>query len=184
MIKNLLRNTLLTLSITLTAITSANAALITQDIIFDDATSSEVLFEKIGSLTVDTKDQDGFGLISSWVDFQLFGFDMITETEANGDFLLFGEFSAFIDLQNIEAGIEFLTFDVTESQTQFFNFQGLVDTATGDNFFIDVFDFSGGLYAFGDIALDKANIVPEPSMLLLFFTGIFFFYINRTKQNT
>lgn len=183
MFKKLLKNTLLTLSISIATITTANADLITQDIIFDDATTTEVLFETIGSITVDTNESDGFGLISSWVDFQLFGFDMITETEANGDFTLFGAFEVFVDLTNITAGVEFLTFDVTESSSQLFNFQGLVDTATGANFFLDVFDFSGGLYAFGDIALGNASIVPEPEMFFLFLTGLVFIFVKRRKVN-
>lgn len=186
MFKNILRNTLLTLSISIASITTANADLITHDIIFDNAATTEILFETIGSLTIDSNENDGFGLINSWVDFELFGFNMTTETEANGDFTLFGAFEAIIDLNNISAGIEFLTFDVTENVTQFFNFQGLVDTATGDNFIADVFDFNGGLYAFGDIALSDASVVsavPEPSMFLLFFTGLVLMLVKRRKTN-
>ncbi|WP_077341220.1 hypothetical protein [Pseudocolwellia agarivorans] len=182
MLKNLLKNTLLTLSISLFSIASVNANLVTQDIIFDDGTTTNTIFEKIGSITVDTNENDGFGVIRSWVNFQLFGFDMITENEAKGDFTLFGAFEVFVDLNNLNAGIEFLTFDVTENNSQYFNFQGLVDTASGANFFIDVFDFNGGLYAFGDLALGKASVVSEPPMFLLLFTGVLALITTKRRK--
>ncbi|MDO7086578.1 PEP-CTERM sorting domain-containing protein [Pseudocolwellia sp. AS88] len=182
MLNTYFKNALLAISLSLFTIGSANANLIIQDILFDDATTTEVLFETIGSITVDTQDSDGFGTINTWVDFELFGFDMITEADAAGNFALFGLFEVFVDLNNISAGIEFLTFDVTESNFLFYNFQGLVDTAFGGNFFIDVFDFGGGLYVFGDLALGQASVVSEPSMFLLFFTGLFFLVAKRRKN--
>jgi len=182
MFTNLLKKAFFTCLLTLTVSTSVTANYVTHDILFDDATTTEVLFETIGSITVDTEQSDGLGVINSWVDFQLFGFDMITEAASNNDPSLFGQFEVFIDLTNISAGIEFLTFDVTESDSEFFNFQGLVDTATGDNFFIDVFDFSGGLYSFGDISLSTASVVSEPSMLLLFCSALVFFAAKRKRN--
>jgi len=181
MLKNLLKSTLLTLSLSLFAMGSANANFVTQDILFDDGNTTEVVLERIGTITIETTDADEFGLISSWVNFELFGFDMITEDEANGDFSLFGLFEALVDVNNLKAGIEFISFDVTESQDNFFNFQGLVDTASGSSFFVDAFDFSGGLYAFGDLSLGEASVVPEPSVFLLFLTGLIFMVAKRRK---
>ncbi|WP_426358404.1 PEP-CTERM sorting domain-containing protein [Pseudocolwellia sp. HL-MZ19] len=182
MLNTYLKNALLAISLSLFTIGSANANLITQDILFDDLSSTDVLFETIGSITVDTQDGDGDGYINTWVNFELFGFDMITETDAAGNFSLFGLFEAFVDLTNVSAGIEFLTFDVTEDSSSFFNFQGLADTAfTGGNF-IDVFDSSGNVFIFGELALGQASVVPEPSMFLLFFTGLFFLVAKRRKN--
>lgn len=183
MFKKLLKNTLLTLSISIASITTANADLITQNIIFDDATTTEVLFETIGSITVDTNESDGFGLISSWIDFKLFGFDMITETEANGDFTLFGAFDALIDLTNLSAGIEFLNFDVTENSGSLFNNQGLFDSNPSFISSLNVFDFTSGINKFGYIDLGAASIVSEPPMFLLFFTGLVFMFVKRRKIN-
>ena len=182
MLNTFLKNTLLAISLSLFTIGSANANLITQDILFDDASTADVLFETVGSITVDTQDSDGFGYINTWVDFELFGFNMITEADAAGDFSLFGLFEVFVDLTNVSAGIEFLTFDVTEDSSLFFNFQGLADTAfPGGNFF-DVFDSSGNVFLFGDLALAEVSAVPEPSMFLLFFTGLFFLVAKRRKS--
>jgi|GEM_PF-1320544 len=181
MLKNLLKNTLLTLSLSLFAMGSANANLVTQDILFDDSNTTEVVLERIGTITIETTNIDEFGLIGSWVNFQLFNFDMTTEDEANGDFNLFGLFEVSVDINNLKAGIEFISFDVTENENQLFNFQGLVDTASGSNYFVDVFDFSGGLYAFGDLSLGEANVVPEPSVILLFLTGLILMAAKRRK---
>lgn len=182
MLNKFIKNTILTISLSLFTMVSANANIITQDILFDDLQTTDVYFETIGSITVDTNESDSFGSITSWVEFELFGFDMITETEAAGNFLFFGLFEAFVDLNNITAGIEFLTFDVTESAFSFYNFQGVVDTAFGGNYFIDVFDLGGGLYVFGDLALGEANVVSEPPMFLLFFTAIFMMIAKRRKS--
>ena len=179
MYNNLLKSTLLAVTFSLFSSVSS-ATFITQDILFDDLTTTDVAFETIGEITVDTDKADNFGLIGSWETFSLFGFDIITEAEANGDFTLFGGFEAIVDSNDLSAGLEFLFFDVTENNFSFFNFQGLIDTATGDNFIIDVFDFSGGLYAFGDLALGTAK-VPEPPMLALFFAGVMAIFIKRRK---
>lgn len=180
MFKNLLKNTLLTVTFTLFT-TVSNAAFITQDLIFDDLNTANITYETIGSITVDTDKADANGIINSWEDFSLFGRNMITEDEANGDFTLFGLFAADVDSTNLNAGIEFLTFDVVESTDSFFNFQGLVDTATGNNFIFDVFDFNGGLYTFGNLALGNASVVSEPSMFLLFFSGLIVIFMKRRK---
>jgi hypothetical protein len=179
MYKNLLRNTLLAATFSLVSV-FANATLITQDILFDDLTTADVVFETIGSITVETDNADAFGLIGSWETFNLFGFDMITEADSAGDITLFGGFEAIVDEQNLAAGIEFLFFDVTESNFEFFNFSGLVDTAFGGNYLIDVFDFGGGLYAYGDLALGTAK-VSEPPMFLLFFSGLMVLFLKRRK---
>lgn len=182
MFKHLLRNTLLTATFALFTATS-NAALITQDLIFDDLTTAEVVFETIGTITVDTTKADPSGVINSWEEFSLFGLDIITEEQANDpsstQYGLFGLFAAEVDETNLNAGIEFLTFDVIESAFEFYNFSGLVDTATGDNFIFDIFDFNGGLYAFGDLALGDASVVSEPSMLILFMSGLFIMFSRK-----
>jgi len=179
MLKNLLRNAVLTATLALFASTS-NAALITQDILFDDLTTADVIYETIGSITVESDNADSFGTISTWESFSLFGLDMITEVEANGDFTLFGLFEAVVDDTNLNAGIEFLNFDVTESTWAFYNFSGFYDSFAGGDF-VDVFDFGGGVYFFGELALGDASVVSEPSMFFLFFAGLMGLFIKRHK---
>ena len=182
MYKNLLKNTLLVATFALFT-TASNAALISHDLLFDDATTTEVSYESIGSITVDSDKADDWGIISSWESFSFLGWDVITEAQAGADFTLFGLFEAEVDKDNLSAGLNFLTFDVTEGDSDFFNFQGIydADTINSANNFIDVFDFSGTPYLYGDFALSSASVVSEPSMFFLFFSGLVAVFIKRRK---
>lgn len=170
MLKNI-KNILLALSISLTAMHSANAALISHDIILDD--------KNVGSIVIDTDKADSFGEISTWESFQIdmfgFSFDMLTE-KMNPD--LFGGFSVQIDPSNLLAGIEGLFFDVTESRFGVVAFNGIFDSGTG---ILDMFSTDARFFGFGTLTLGQATVVPEPPMLLLFLTGLVAVGLKRRK---
>lgn len=168
-----IKNIFLAMSITLLAASSANAALISHDILFDDINTTDVVFEKIGYFVVDTEKADIDGSIFSWEEFQIdmFGssFNLLTKAEADViDPLLFGDFEAILDPGNLSAGIEFIAFDVTDNAAFSLNFNGIFDFDSG---FLDVFDTVTGLESAGNLQLGAVD-VPEPSMLLLFLTGL------------
>lgn len=179
MFKKLISSAVLTLAFTFTAM-NVNAALITQEIVFDDFETDEIEFETIGSLTINTSDDDGTGQVSRWEDFELFGFNMLTQEEADTiDPLLFGVFIAGFNPNDLYAGIDFAQFDVTENAFGFYAFNGLVDQF-GTGYLIDVFDFNGGLYVFGEIAFANTTVVPEPSAIALLLLGLIGLRLRKT----
>ncbi|MDO6489106.1 PEP-CTERM sorting domain-containing protein [Colwellia sp. 6_MG-2023] len=184
MLNKLFLKTLFTLSLVFTLSSAANATLITQDIWLDSSITTEIDYQYIGFITIDTEIaivddvfNDGsllLGTVNAWVDFELFGLNFWTEAESNvaldanpSSFPMFGLFQALFDVNNLAAGLELLQFDVTENTFDFYAFSGLIDTVFG---FGDIFDSSGGLYDFGELALGEARLteVPEPTTLLLF----------------
>lgn len=179
MFKKLISSAALTIALALTAM-NVNAALITQDIVFDDFQTDEVEFETIGSLTINTSDDDGTGLVFGWENFELLGFNMLTEAEADLiDPILFGGFVAGFNPSDLYAGIDFAQFDVTENVFGFYAFNGLVDQI-GSGYLIDVFDFTGGLYVFGEIAFANTTVVPEPSAIALLLVGLLGLRLRKT----
>jgi hypothetical protein len=174
----------LAMSITLLSAGSANAALISHDILFDDFTTNDVVFEKIGYFVVDTNKADDWGLITSWEEFQIdmFGssFNFLTEAEADViDPFLFGYFEAFLDPSNAFAGVEAIAFDVTENTALSLNFNGSFDFATNSGI-LDVFDSTTGFESAGNLQLGNVK-VPEPPMLLLFLTGLIALRLKKRK---
>ncbi|MBU2923427.1 PEP-CTERM sorting domain-containing protein [Colwellia sp. 1_MG-2023] len=182
MLNKLFLKTLFTLSLVFAVSNTANATLITQDIWLDSGITTEIDYQYIGFITIDTEIaivddvfNDGsliLGTVSAWVDFELFGFNFWTEAEAiaaPGAFPMFGFFEAVFDVNNLAAGIELLQFDVTENAINQIAFNGFIDTFVPTGF-LDIFDPTGALYDFGDLAFGEARLtaVPEPTSLLLF----------------
>ena len=158
MFNKLFLKVLLSISLSVAALSSANASLITQDILFDD----QGTWTAVGEISVDTADADAFGYISAWNSFNLFGFDLLTVAQSGG-----GLFETEVDLTNLAAGLQFLTFDLSDTQGNY-AFNGIVDA----NFsFLDAFT-SNGIVLFGEIKLGDAVVsgaeVPEPQTALLF----------------
>ncbi len=172
-----IKNIFLAMSITLLTAGSANAALISHDILFDDLTTTEVTFEKIGYFVLDTDKADDWGFINSWEEFQIdmFGssFNFLTKAEADViDPFLFGYFDAIINPDNVYAGLEAIGFDVTESTSSNIRFNGTFDFFAGNSGFLDMFDANDDILGAGSIQLSKVTHVPEPSMIFLFLTGL------------
>jgi hypothetical protein len=176
----------LAISIALLTVNSANAALISHDILFDDLTTDDVVFEKIGYFVVDTDKADDWGFINSWEEFQIdmFGasFNFLTEAEADViDPFLFGYFEAIINPDNVYAGLEAIGFDVTESTSSNIHFNGSFDFFAGNSGILDMFDANDDILGVGNIRLSNVTHVPEPSMLLLFLTGLVALRLKKRK---
>ena len=160
---------LLSVSLSLAALTSANASLITQDILFNNNGNWSVE----GQIAVNTDDADEFGFLSSWDSFTLLGADLLTVAASNG-----GLFAAEIDLADVSAGLQFLSFDLSVSNGAV-TFNGIIDT----NFsFLDAFT-ANGIALFGEIKLGDAVVtgaeVPEPETAFLFLTAIVTLMVRR-----
>lgn len=181
-----IKNIFLAMSITLLAASSANAALISHDILFDDFSTTDVVFEKIGYFVVDTEKADIGGNIFSWEEFQIdilgSSFSFFTEAESAGNFDLFDHFEASLNPNALVAGIEALSFFVTENSSSVISFQGIfgyddydaADPLAVNPHTLDLFGALGDPDVFraaGNLQLGAVD-VPEPSMLLLFLTGL------------
>ncbi|WDD97951.1 PEP-CTERM sorting domain-containing protein [Thalassomonas actiniarum] len=167
MFNKLFLKVLLSVSLSVAALSSANAALITQDILFDD----QGTWSSIGEITVVTAEADKFGYISEWYDFTLLGFDLLTVAESGG-----GLFEAEIDLADFSAGLQFLSFDLSESNLGTYAFNGIVSAQFS---FFDAFT-SNGLALFGEIKLGDAEVsVPEPETAFLLLMAVAGLMVRR-----
>ena len=151
---------------------SANAVLITQDILVTDPGSEFTL----GTITIDIPDSDlGNGLVSAfgYVELSLLGvptFDVF-------------DFEAVVDGDNIFAGIEALFFDVMEVGFDDWSYQMAFDAANPAGNFLDIFDANGDpLFFSSNIALSTPpGIVSEPSVLALFAVALVAMGVRRRK---
>lgn len=171
MFNKLFLKVLLSLSLSVAALSSANAALITQNILFDD----EGTWSSIGEITVDTADADEFGYISTWDNFTLLGFDLLTVAESGG-----GLFETEIDLTDFSAGLQFLSFDLSESNGTY-AFNGIFSA----NFsFLDAFTSNGivlfGAMNLGDVVVSGAE-VPEPQTAFLLLMAVAGLMVRRKR---
>jgi hypothetical protein len=161
----LLAATLAVASLGLTSF-SANAVLITQDILVTDPIAFGVNDEvAIATVTIDVDDSMlGMGDISVFV--------FASFTDFFGDEL--GEvfdFEAIVDGDDIFAGIQFLAFDINDTfLADIWAYSGVIDAALApaDNF-AEIFDLAGTPIVISETArLGQATFVPEPSTVALF----------------
>lgn len=142
---------------------SANAALITQDILLDGAV--------YGSVTVNTNAADSFGLIESFVNLVLDGKE-IAET-----FI----FTAIVDANNVFAGIESLDFDLGSADG--FAYQGIFDAFNPTSNRLDVFDGNGDLISFGPMTLSQPpSVVSEPSIAAMMMLALLALGVRRSRK--
>lgn len=161
----LLAATLAVASLGLTSF-SANAVLITQDILVTDPVGFGINDEvAIATVTIDVDDSMlGMGDISVFV--------FASFTDFFGDEL--GEvfdFEAIVDGDDIFAGIQFLAFDINDTfLADIWAYSGVIDAALApaDNF-AEIFDLAGTPIVISETArLGQATFVPEPSTVALF----------------
>ena len=172
-VKQYLATLLIALSSLSFVSTSANAELISHDLLLDGGV--------VGSITVDTADGfgDGFGFkeIYDFVDLTIFGRDM---SAAVFDFFV------IVDMFNVDAGIEFLAFDTDSVDA--FAFQGVYDAFAADpavENFLDVFDVfvdPAIPVLFGELSLGDATVVPEPHAALSFLTAGLALFVRRQRK--
>ena len=199
MFNKLITRTFFSLALAFGFTSAANATLITQGIFFDSAFTDEVDYQQIGFITIDTRNADVYDLygdqsvilgdVVEWVEFSFYNFDLYTQAESDvypysdpKDLPLFGNFMATFDVNNLSAGIEFLTFDVTAKVPALYAFNGYVDTFGGEAY--DLFDANGNFYDYGGLALSKAILtaVPTPATLVLFLTAMVGLTMRRQKS--
>jgi hypothetical protein len=160
----LLAATLAVASLGLTSF-SANAILITQDILITDSFVSPDEF-RLATVTIDVDDSLlGMGDISVFV--------FASFTDFFGDEL--GEvfdFEAVVDGNDIFAGIQFLVFDIDDTfLADIWAYSGVIDAALApDVNFAEVFEVNtNSLVLLSETArLGQATFVPEPSTIALF----------------
>lgn len=185
MLNKLFLKTLFTLSFVLAVSNTANATLITQDILFDSFETADEIYESIGYISIDTENaftyevEDSLtgvvstlGSVSAWVDFELFGLTFWTEEESNAalePLILPFYFEAVFDTNNLAAGLEFLTFDLNETLYNEYAFSSTTDLF-GINLPFSIINEAGELLEAGYLAFGDAKLttVPEPTSLLLF----------------
>ncbi|WDE06584.1 PEP-CTERM sorting domain-containing protein [Thalassomonas viridans] len=177
MFNKLFLKALVSISFCFAVLTSANASLITQDILFND----QGTWSSIGEISVDTADADEFGFLGEWDSFNILGFNFWSVEEAAAQGFGNGVFMAVLDLADLAAGIQFLTFDVTESNLSTYAFNGLFDVAPGQ-YFIDAFN-ANGIALFGEFKLGDAVVtgaeVPEPQTALLLLMAVAGLMVRR-----
>tara|TARA_R110002167_G_scaffold91458_1_gene245979 strand:- start:14565 stop:15089 length:525 start_codon:yes stop_codon:yes gene_type:complete len=152
---------------------ASNAALITQDIIFDNGFDPVGV---IGEITVSVDDTGLGGLqdIFNFVSFSFMGVD-VTETFV---------FEATVDSDDLFAGIEFLLFDVNASG---FGYIGVFEASSLAVYnFVDVYTQPGFVFSdTGLISLGTAVVaseVSEPSTLALIALTLVGFGVRRKMK--
>jgi hypothetical protein len=163
MLNKLILRAFLTISLAFSFVGAANATLISQDILFDSAFDTVDEFEVIGNITISLDTIDDWGTVSVWESFTFYGYEADTSADL---------FSAFVDIDNIAAGIESLDFDVTLFTS--LSFSGFIDgydpTAGFTYSFFDNADAS--LVTAGTLAFGNTTVVPTPATLVLFLTAV------------
>ena len=160
-----LKQLLLTATLAFGLGASANAALVTQDILF---TSDGVTQQLLGSITVDVDtNESGILYNETFVALDLYNFPIF---EGINDIFLFGY---EIDADNIYGGILALEIDTDLIQdnlfTDLYYFEG------GELFFDNyttVFDANFDELIYGGVSLAQASVVSEPAMLSILLLGL------------
>ncbi|MEW6994479.1 PEP-CTERM sorting domain-containing protein [Colwelliaceae bacterium MEBiC 14330] len=167
MLHKLVLRVLLSISIAFSAIGAANATLISQDILLNSDFDAVDEYEVIGNVTISLDTMDEWGYVeNTWESFTFYGYDVDT-FDINWNI-----FSAIVDVNNVEAGIESLDFDVTIFST--LSFAGVIDTFNpAGSYSYSLFDNAdGSLYNAGTLAFGNTTIVPTPATLVLFLTAV------------
>ena len=149
---------------------SANAVLISHDIILNGSIN-------LGSVTVEVDDTDlNTGLIDV--------FDFVELNLLGGTVFDVFDFEAVIDTDNISAGIEFLYFDVTElAFADMWAYQVQYDAFDDTMNWADIFNLDANLVFFTqDVALSMPpTLVSEPNIALLFLTAGLAMFVRRKR---
>jgi hypothetical protein len=177
MLNKLILRIFLSLSLAFSCAGTANATLITQDILFNSFFDNEDTFEVIGNVAVDTDNIDDWGFIeNTWESFSFYGYDVDPFDPS------WNIFVAVFDVSNIMKGIESLDFDVTLlSDLSFAGYIDVYDPINSVTF--SLFDNAdNNLYDAGALAFGKATAVPLPATLMLFLTGILGLVVRRKNS--
>lgn len=106
-----------------------------------------------GMITVDLANVDEFGDVTDWVELELFGYSPLVSVL----------FIAGFDPDDIYAGLNFMSFDVSDIDFTF-AFQGYFEDGFG---FLDVFTPDGQFVTAGEFTLSNARLVSAPATLFL-----------------
>jgi len=158
------------------AFTTANAALITQDILFDTIYDNVDEFVKVGEITIDVDAIDVDGYVYEWESFSFYGYEVDAFDPA------WDLFTGVINQDDMWLGLESLDFDVT--LFDYYVFAGFIDVYwPEDSITYAFYDVNADLYDAGALAFGKASVVPEPTALFLFFTGLIGIALRRKQVN-
>ena len=143
----------------------ANATLITQNIVSEaDGVIGHV------SVNIDNaEDFGGYGIVSTWTEFEFFGIDMLDQGLDNP------LFEAVVDLADLSLGLISLDFDLNDVFGAY-AWNGFIDVDFGGA--VDVFDTSIAYFA-DDVSFGQVAVVPEPTAFILFFTGLLVLMVRR-----
>jgi len=176
MLNKLVLHVFLSLALAFSFANTANATLISQDILFDDYFDGVDEFVVIGHVTINLDTLDEFNaVVGTWESFSFYGFEMDAFDPDWNNFV------AIVNPDNLMAGIESLDFDV--NLFGFYVFAGFVD-GFDPNWSVSYSLWDGtdelleaGLLAFGD-----ATVVPAPATLVLFLTALMGLVVRRKNS--
>lgn len=176
MLNKLVLHVFLSLALAFSFASTANATLISQDILFDDFNDDVDEFVVIGHVTINLDTLDEFNsVVGSWESFSFYGYEMDAfDPDWN-------TFVAVVDPGNLMAGIESLDFDV--NLFGFYSFAGFVD-GFDPNWSISysLWDGQAELLEAGLLAFGEANVVPTPATLVLFLTALMGLVVRRKNS--
>lgn len=176
MLNKLVLHVFLSLALAFSFAGTANATLISQDILFDDFNDNVDEFVVIGQVTINLDTLDEFNsVVGSWESFTFYGYEMDAFDPAMDLFV------AVVDPTNLMAGIESLDFDVM--LFGYYSFAGFVD-GFDPNWSISysLWDGQAVLLEAGLLAFGEANVVPTPATLVLFLTALMGLVVRRKNS--
>ncbi|OUR80412.1 hypothetical protein A9Q75_10575 [Colwellia psychrerythraea] len=169
MLNKLVLRALFSLSLAFSFAGAANATLISQDILFNTAGDTVDEYEVIGNITISLDTMDDWGAVQdTWESFTFYGYEVDALDPT------FGEFYTEVDPDNLNAGLNFLQFDVTVfSRLSFAGYIDTFETVSTTDISFSLFDNQAeSIFSAGTLALGAATVVPTPATLVLFLTAI------------